>query len=219
MADELEERRDGEVDAATAKRSPSGIFAQPESARADSGLAQTIERVGALAAAHAGPDDVVSGIIVSEQRAGQRVCLCSFDDADGRRSWLAIRNDGAPVTSRAELRAAVSIAALCEVAEDAAGGGDLDALIATLVEIRETEAPPGIEDTEEAARALRTVLGDPPQVASATRLDEIGAATRRLERELDSAASSPFAAALKSSQGAVSELEREIEAGYRIELT
>jgi len=182
------------------------------------GLADELEGVGALAAAHAGPGDVVSGIIASEPGDGQRLYLCSFDDADGRRSWLAIRDDGAPVASRAELRAAVSIAALCEVAEDAAGGGDLDALIATLVEIREREAPPGIEDAEAAARALRSVLGEPPQVASPARLDEIGAATRRLERELDSSTSSPFAAALQSSLGAVSELEREIEAGYRIEL-
>jgi len=182
-------------------------------------LADELERIGVLGAAYAEPGDVVSGIIASEPSAGQRVYLCSFDDADGRRSWLAIRADGAAVTSRAELRAAVTIAALCEVAEDAAAGGDLDTLITTLVEIREKEAPPGIEDAEEAARALQSVLGEPPQVASPTRLDEIGAATRRLERELDSSTSSPFAAALQSSQGAVSELEREVEAGYRIELT
>ncbi len=182
-------------------------------------LVDELERAGELAAVHSQPGDVVSGIIASEPIVGRRVYVCSFDDADGRRSWLAIRADGAPVTSRAELREAVSIAALCEVAEDAAGGGDLDALIATLVEIRENEAPPGIEDAEDAARALREVLGDPPQLASPGRLDVIGTATRRLERELDSSASSPFAAALKSSQGAVSELEREIEAGYRTELT
>jgi len=182
-------------------------------------LADELERIGVLGAAHAEPGDVVSGIIASEPTVGHRVYLCSFDDADGRRSWLAIRDAGAPVTSRAELRAAVSIAALCEVAEDAAGGGDLDALIATLVEIREKEAAPGIEEAEDAARALRIVVGDPPQLASPTRLDEIGAATRRLERELDSSASSPFAAALQSSQGAVSELEREIEAGYRLPLS
>jgi hypothetical protein len=181
-------------------------------------LVDELERAGALAAAHVQPGDVVSGIIASEPTIGHRVYLCSFDDADGRRSWLAIRADGAPVTSRAELREAVSIAALCEVAQDAAGGGDLDALIATLVEIREKEAPSGIEDAEDAARVLRGVLGDPPQLASPARLDEIGAATRRLERELDSTSSSPFAAALRSSQDAVSELEREIEAGYRIEL-
>jgi hypothetical protein len=182
-------------------------------------LVDELERVAALTAAHVEPGDVVSGIIASEPTVGRRTYLCSFDDADGRRSWLAIDGNGNPVTSRAELRGAVSIAAMCEVAEDAAGGGDLDALISTLVEIRETEAPPGIEDAEAAARALRGMLGDPPQLASAMRLDEIGVATRRLEQELDAAWTSPFAAAMKSAQDAVAELQREIEAGYRVELT
>jgi len=182
-------------------------------------LVDELERVGALAAAHAGAGDAVSGIIAAEPTVGHRVYLCSFDDADGRRSWLAIRDDGTAVTSRVELREAVSIAALCEVAVDAAGGGELDVLITRLGQIREQEAPPGIEDAEEAARFLRNALGDPPQLASPARLDAIGAATRRLERELDSTASSPFVAALQSSQDAVAELVREIEAGYRLDLT
>ena len=59
-------------------------------------------------------------------------------------------------------------------AADSAGGGDLDELIASLVDLREREAPEGIEDAEAAARALRDVLGDPPQLASTARLDEIG---------------------------------------------
>ena len=92
--------------------------------------------------------------------------LCSIDGADGTRGWLGVAEDGSLVTSRAEVRAAVSIAALCEVAVDAAGGGDLDALIASLAELREREAPEGIEDAEEAARALRDVLGEPPQLAT-----------------------------------------------------
>ncbi len=145
--------------------------------------------------------------------------LCAFDDADGRRSWLGIRADGSPVASRVDLREAVSIAALCEVATDAAGGGDLDALIARLEELLATDAPPGIEAAIEAARELRDVLGVPPQLATPSRLDEIGTATRRLERELDPLATSPFTAALKSSQNAVGELQREIEAGYRVELS
>ena len=117
------------------------------------------------------------------------------------------------------MREAVSIAALCEVASDAAGGGDLDALIARLAELREREAPSGIEAAEAAARALRGVLAEAPQLATPARLDEIGAATRRLEQELDPMASSPFASALQASQDAVAELQREIEAGYRLPLT
>lgn len=182
-------------------------------------LSDEIQRAAGLAAAADGADgDVVSGVIATEPAPGQRVYLCAFDGADGYRSWLAVRDDGAVVETRSELREAVSIAALCEVAADAAGGGDLDTLIDRLEELRRTEAPEGIEAAEEAARALKTVLGESPQVASPARLDEIGAATRRLERELDATGASPFSAAMKSSQGAVSELQREIEAGYRLPL-
>ena len=182
-------------------------------------LAHELERVVGLAGAHASPGDAVSGVIPTEPSPGARIYLCAFDDADGRRSWLAVRDDGTPVESRAELRQAVSIAALCEVAADAAGGGDLDALIVRLEELRATEVPAGIESAEEAARELRVVLAEPPQLASPSRLEEIGAATTRLERELDPMAASPFTAAMKSSQEAVRELEREIEAGYRLPLS
>lgn len=157
----------------------------------------------------------MSGVIPTEPTSGARIYLCAFDDADGRRSWLAVREDGTAVESRAELREAVSIAAMCEVATDAAGGGDLDALIARLEELRLTEAPEGIDSAEQAARELRVVLAVPPQLASPSRLDAIGAATRRLERELDPTAASPFTAAVKASQEAVAELQREVEAGYR----
>ena len=184
-------------------------------------LADELERVAGLAAGAVGASagDVVSGVIPTEPAPGQRIYLCAFDDADGYRSWVAVHEDGALVESRSELRDAVSIAALCEVAVDAAGGGDLDTLIARLEELRRTEAPDGIEDAEEAARALRDALAEPPQVASPARLDGIGTATRRLERELDPLGPSPFSAAMQSSQTAVGELLREIEAGYRVPLS
>ena len=183
------------------------------------GLAEELDRIASLVAQLVEPGDRVSGVIATEPRPGERVYLCSVDGGDGLRSWIAVGEDGAPVTSRKELRAAVSIAALCEVAVDAAGGGDVDALIASLAALRAAEAPPGIEDAEEAARALRAVLSEPPQIATPDRLDGIGAATRRLERELDPTAASPFSAAMRASQDAVSELQREIEAGYRLPLS
>lgn len=181
-------------------------------------LADELERIRGLAAGLGEPGEGVSGIVAAEPSGGQRVYVCSLDGRDGLRSWLAVRGDGSPVTARVELRAAVSIAALCEVAAEAAGGGDLDDLVARLVELREREAPEGIEVAEAAARELRDVVGDPPQLATPGRLDAIGAAARRLERELSPNAPSPFAAAMRSAEGVVGELQREIEAGYRLPL-
>jgi hypothetical protein len=182
-------------------------------------LSDELERVAELATAHVEAGASVSGVLATEAEPGRRVYLCSLDGADGTRSWLGVREDGSAVTTRVEVRAAVSIAALCEVAVDTAGGGDLDGLIASLADLRAREAPDGIEDAEEAARTLREIVGDQPQLATPARLDEIGAATRRLERELDPGGASPFAAALKGAQGAVQELQREVEAGYLVDLT
>jgi hypothetical protein len=185
----------------------------------DVALDDELERAAELAQRHLGDGDVVSGVLATEPEAGRRVYLASIDGADGTRAWLAVREDGSIVASRPELRAAVSIAALCEVAVDSAGGGDLDGLVASLADLRMREAPDGIEDAEAAAQALREVVGEPPQLATPARLDAIGAATRALERELDPGGASPFAAALKAAQGAVSELQREVEAGYLVDLT
>jgi hypothetical protein len=184
----------------------------------DIALSDELERVAGLTSALAEPGAAVSGVLATEPEPGRRVYLCSIDGADGTRGWLGVREDGSAVTTRVEVRAAVSIAALCEVAIDTAGGGDLDGLIASLADLRAREAPEGIEDAEEAARALREIVGDPPQLATPARLDEIGAAARRLERELDPGGASPFAAALKGAQGAVQELQREVEAGYLVPL-
>jgi hypothetical protein len=182
-------------------------------------LSDELERAAEHALGATEPGATVSGVLATEAEQGARVFVCSLDGADGTRGWLAVRGDGAVVSTRSDLRAAVSIAALCEIAADSAGGGDLDGLVASLAELREREAPEGIEDAEDAARALRNTIGEPPQLATPARLDEIGAATRRLEQELDPGGASPFAAALKAAQGAVQELQREVEAGYLVELT
>jgi hypothetical protein len=182
------------------------------------GLTEELAAAAVAAQAHAGAGETVGAILVAEPQPRERTYLCAYDGATGR-SWLALDADGRPVTDRNRVRAAVSIAALCEVAEDQAGGGELEELRRSLVTLRLTESPPGIEEAETAALELETAIGAPPRVASAAYLDEVASATRRLEVALGSEGESPFTVALQQAVGAVEELAREVEAEYKLPLT
>jgi hypothetical protein len=178
-------------------------------------LSDDLERIAATAVRHAPEATAVTAVLAAEPTPGLRRYLCAFEDgANARRAWIVLDDDGSPVTKRRDVRDAIAIAALCEIAEESAGGGDLDELLSQLVALRLTEAPAGIEEAEDAVRELQRVIGSPPRLATPARLDDIGAATRRLEQALDAAAPSPFTAALKSAPGAVEELTREVEAAY-----
>ena len=182
-------------------------------------LADDLERTAASAATHAdGDGSVVTGILATEPAGGLRIYVCAFETPDGTRSWLALDAAGSPVASGREVRDAVSIAALCEVAEEAAFPGDLDELRSQLVALRITESPAGIDEAEDAARALQHVLGAPPHVASPTRLDEIGLAVRRLELALDPTAPSPFTAAMQSAVDVAEALWADVAGAYRGDL-
>src|SRR5258708_5137536 len=100
------------------------------------------------------------------------------------------------------VRDTASIVAMCELAGDLAGGGDLETLRSQLAQVRMVEQPPGIEEAEEAALVLERTIGAPPRVASPVFLDEVGAATMALERALGQT-SSPLSAAIRASTGAV----------------
>jgi hypothetical protein len=181
------------------------------------GLASDLQRIADVASSH-GNGDALVAVLATEPAEAARCYLCAFERGEGPWSWIALDGAGRPVTTRGELRAAASIAALCEVAEESAFPGDLDELRAQLVALRMSESPPGIDEAEAAALALQHALGAPPTLATPARLDEIGAAVRRLERALDPVEASPFAAALQSAQPAVETLVAEIEAGYRLPL-
>jgi hypothetical protein len=177
-------------------------------------LIDDLERIATAAARHGAEGSTVSAVLGAEPTPGLRRYLCAFEDVAGGRTWIVLDDDGVPVTGRRDVRDAIAISALCEIAEESAGGGDLDELLSQLVALRLTEAPAGIDEAEEAVRELQLVIGSPPALASPSRLDSIGAATRRLEQALDATAPSPFTAALKSAPGAVDELTREVEAAY-----
>jgi len=180
-------------------------------------LSDELDRVAEVAAGYAAAGEKVAGILASEPGGGSRSYLCAFANG-GARSWLAVDDDGRPVSSRARLRKIVSIAALCELAADAAGGGDLEELRSRLATVRLTENPAGIDEADEAALELERAVGAPPRVASPAYLDTVGAATRKLEVALGTAGSSPFAEAMKQGTAAVDALTQEVESAYKVSL-
>jgi len=177
-------------------------------------LGADLERIAAVVVAH-GP---VAAVLAVEPAPGARRYLCAFAQDDGSRRWLAVDAAGQPVTSRRAARDIVTVAALCELAAENAFPGDLDELRAQLAALRLTENPAGLEPANEAALVLQHVLGVPPKLASPARLDEIGAAARRLELSLDPTAGSPFGNAMQASQGVADELWDEVEGAYLAEL-
>jgi hypothetical protein len=180
-------------------------------------VAEDVARIAAAAAAFAAPGEKVGGVLVAET-LGQRVYLSAFDSANGR-TWLALDDEEQPLTQRRLIREAASLSALCEVAEESAGGGDLPQLRARLAELREAEAPQGIEEAEAAAAALGETLQPEPRVASSAYLDAIGSASRRLEQALGESGSSPFAATMQAALGSVEELTADVEQNYKLPLT
>jgi hypothetical protein len=83
-------------------------------------LSEDVSRIAGVAAQHRTPGQQVVAVLAVETVTGERVYLAAFADDEGRQEWLALDHDGLPVTSRERVREAASIAALVEVAEDAA---------------------------------------------------------------------------------------------------
>ena len=171
-------------------------------------LADDLTRIASAASAHG----EVSGVLAAEPARGRRFYLVALGPESSRR-WVLLDDAGEVVARRDDVRDAASIVAMCELAGDLAGGGDLEQLRRQLAQVRMVEQPPGIEEAEEAALALEHAIGAAPRVASPGYLDEVGAATVALERALGEA-SSPFSEAIKAATGAVDEFVRDVERGY-----
>jgi hypothetical protein len=84
--------------------------------RLDQDLRRIAERAGALA----GEGEDVSGIVPTEPASGIRLYVCAYGNGE-ETSWLVLDATGVVVEDRSLVRDAVSIAALCEIAEEAAG--------------------------------------------------------------------------------------------------
>ena len=83
-------------------------------------LERDLRRIAEAAARHAGDGEEVAGIVPAEPANGLRLYVCAYG-AEAATSWLVLDATGVPVSDQALIRDAVSIAALCEVAEEAAG--------------------------------------------------------------------------------------------------
>jgi hypothetical protein len=71
------------------------------------------------AAAFAGQNERIEAIFAAEPGPGRRLYLCAYLGGAGR-TWLVLDDAGHAVTDRALVREAVSLAALCEIAGEAA---------------------------------------------------------------------------------------------------
>ena len=83
-------------------------------------LDRDLRRIAEAAGRHAAEGEEVTGIVPAEPAGGIRLYVCAFGGG-GETSWLVLDATGVPVEDRSLVQEAVSIAALCEVAEDAAG--------------------------------------------------------------------------------------------------
>jgi hypothetical protein len=180
-------------------------------------LSDDLRLIADAAVAHAGPGEEVSAVIPTEPAGGERVYLIAYT-AGEEKSWLALDGDGRPVEDRRVLRDAVSIAGMVELAEETAGGGNLAELRAQLQTLRETDAPEGLDEAEAAVDALERTIGGEMRVASPAYLDEVGAATRRLEQALGESGSSPFLEAMKQAGLTIDGLAADIESHYKLPL-
>jgi hypothetical protein len=179
-------------------------------------LAAQIDALRERARRHAADGEELVGVIPAEPSDGVRVYLCAYGRGDrSDRAWLALDRAGEPIADRTVVREAVAIAAMCELAEESAGGGDVGDLRARLVELRLAENPEGIEEAEVAAAELQAALRPAPRVASVVYLDAIGLAAARLENALGEVGGSPFAESMKGGIAAADELADDVERAYK----
>ena len=115
-------------------------------------LEQDLRRIAERAAVYAEEGEEIAGIVPTEPASGFRLYVCAYGGDDAT-SWLVLDATGVPVSDRELVRDAVSIAALCEVAEEAAGVEPDSARVASpaLLDELGTDAGPGLADAVKGA--------------------------------------------------------------------
>jgi hypothetical protein len=107
-------------------------------------LDRDLRRIVEAAAVYAADGEDVAGIVPTEPGNGIRLYVCAYGSEDST-TWLVLDATGAPVEERSLVHDAVSIAALCEVAEEAAGVEPDEARVASPALLDELGAGAGPE--------------------------------------------------------------------------
>jgi len=117
-------------------------------------LEQDLRRIAERAAVYAEEGEDVAGIVPAEPASGFRLYVCAYG-SENATGWLVLDATGVPVADRELVRDAVSIAALCEVAEEAAGVEPDSARVASPALLDELGADAG----PDVAEALKGAAG------------------------------------------------------------
>jgi hypothetical protein len=98
-------------------------------------LDRELRRIAEVAVTYCRDGEELAGIVPAEPAVGVRLYVCAYRDGE-EANWLVLDADASPVEDRSLVRDAVSIAALYELAEEAAGKADGDeARVATPAEL------------------------------------------------------------------------------------
>src|SRR3954469_8147439 len=135
---------------------PSLRSAGPISKLDEVGLEQDLRRIAEAAARHATDGEDVAGTAPAGPAGGLRLYVCAYGSEDAT-SWLVFDATGVPVSDRVLVRDAVSIAALCELAEEAARAEPDSARVASPALLDELGAGAGTEVAEAIKGGATTV--------------------------------------------------------------
>ena len=124
-------------------------------------LDRDLRRIAEAAARYAAEGEEVAGIVPVEPASGMRFYVCAYGREDAT-SWLVLDATGVPVSDRGLIRDAVSIAALCEVAEEASGVEPDSARVASPALLDEL----GAEAGPEVAAAVKGAAGTVEELVS-----------------------------------------------------
>ena len=119
-------------------------------------LDDDLRRIAETAARFAGPGEEVAGIVPTEPGSGVRLYVVAYGDEQAS-SWLVLDATAVPVEEAELVRDAVSIAALCEVAEEAAGVEPDGARVASPALLDRLGAEGGAEVAAAVGAAAETV--------------------------------------------------------------